>query len=278
MPTAALPDRLRPRPAEEVYSAALARWGIYARNGRGKTTFLSSIPEDIPTLVVSADAENVKPLRKKANIKVVKAEEWEDLDDVLSTARQFAAYAKQNGRTAALAFDTWSRIQGLCVNFIVGYKLVEPGKEADYMTQAPKLPKGFESWQQIGALMGTWLEYFCRLPLHLIFLMQELDRHPQNEKDILETTPALTPSALVRTMEALELVGRLYVELDNGKGDKIDLSEIEDGANRSINPGAREVRRMLVGYHPRYRCKGDTAALGYVIEDPTFSKLAATLA
>lgn len=267
-------SRLQPRPANEVYSSGLARWGIYGKNGVGKTTFLSTIPDDIPTLVASCDAENVKPLADKSNILVSKVSEWQDLDDILELARALEVRAKRSGVTACVAFDTWTRFQGYCMNHLSGFKLVEPGQEAKYILDAPRLPKGYETWQQIGSLMGTWLEYFSRLDVHLVFLLQELDRHPQHEADILVTEPVLTPSALARSFDSLEMVGRLYVDLQSGQD---VLSAIDDGAKRGINPNAKEVRRLLLGHHPRYRTKGDTKQLGYVVEEPTWEKLAVTL-
>lgn len=266
--------RLQPRPAEDVYSSALARWGIFGRNGVGKTTFLGTIPEDIPTLVASCDAENVKPLAGKPNVLVSKVSEWQDLDDILELARALEVRAKRSGVTACVAFDTWSRMQGMCMNHMAGFKLVEPGQEAKYILEAPRLPRGYEPWQQIGALMGTWMEYFMRLDVHLIFLLQEMDRHPQHEADILVTEPVLTPSALARCFDSLEMVGRLYVDLQSGKD---ILDAVDDGAKRGIDPNAKEVRRLLLGHHPRYRTKGDTKNLGYVVEEPTFDKLAVTL-
>lgn len=270
----AMLSRLQPRPAEAVYSSKLARWGIYGRNGVGKTTFLSTIPDDIPTLVASCDAENVKPLAGKSNILVSKVSEWQDLDDILELGRALEVRAKKSGVTACIAFDTWTRMQAMCLNHMAGFKLVEPGQEAKYILEAPRLPKGYEAWQQIGALMGTWLEYFERLDVHLIFLMQEVDKHPQHEADILVTEPILTPSALGRCFDSLELVGRLYVDLQSGKD---ILADVDDNAKRAIDPNAKEIRRLLVGHHPRYRTKGDTKQLGYVVEEPTFDKLAATL-
>jgi hypothetical protein len=205
---------------------------------------------------------------------VSKVSEWQDLDDILELARALEVRAKKNGVTACVAFDTWSRLQGMCMNHMAGFKVVEPGNEAKYILDAPRLPRGYEPWQQIGALMGTWLEYFGRLDVHLIFLMQEMDRHPQHEADILVTEPVLTPSALGRCFDSLEMVGRLYVELQTTQD---VLAAVDDGAKRGIDPHAKEVRRLLLGHHPRYRTKGDTQSLGYVVEEPTFEKLAATL-
>lgn len=263
-----LPERLRPRPAEDVVSAALARWGFYGLNGAGKSTLLASVK--VPGIVVSADTENVKPYRGNKHIQVVKVEEWEDLDDVLAVVRNMATVAQKNGVTPFVGFDTWTRMQGLVLNFLAGYPMVEPGKEADYMTRIPKLggQRGQDSrnlYQQAGALLSEWMSYFNRLPVHALFLFQEMTRRPEYDNDIIETSPALTPSALARAMDSLELVGRLYVETSQGDG------LVED--SREIRTDATEVRRLLIGKHPRYRTKGPTHVLGYTLENPTWDSL-----
>jgi len=104
---------------EDVVTSSLARWGIYSDNGVGKTTLISTIPRNKKVLVVSADQENVKPLRgHQDHIRVYKMSRWDELDDILRLLQ-----SKQNPFDVCV-FDTWSRIQGLCINHIVGYELV----------------------------------------------------------------------------------------------------------------------------------------------------------
>src|SRR6266487_3260913 len=96
---------------ENVASAGLAKIGIFGDNGSGKTTLLSTIPPSLPTLVVSADEENVDPLRGLDHVRVVKVTEWDQLRGVL----QFLAKDPKNP-FKVLAFDTWTRMQALAIN------------------------------------------------------------------------------------------------------------------------------------------------------------------
>lgn len=277
MAVAALPDRLIPRPARQWAQARFARWAIYGQNGRGKTTLIGSIPADRgPWLVVSSDRENVGPLKGKDHLMVVKPEDWEDLDDILRIAREGA----KAGKLAGMVFDTWTRWQAHAFNHILGYTAVDPNNDeqiAAFMLAGPKLPKNYDQWQQGGTLLAHWLDFFTALPLHTIFLCQEETLQPRLEQDILITQPLLRREAVNRLFESLSMVGRLYVELDDGKSGAISLDDVSDGVHRAINPNATEVRRLLIGYHPRYRTKGDTETLGYVVTEPTWEKLAATL-
>src|SRR5438128_12531556 len=103
--------------AEDVASSRLARIGLYADNGVGKTTFLTTVPGR--GLVVSADQENVKPLKGHADhIRIWKMNDWNDLDDILHLLQ---------GKDTPFewcAFDTWSRVQDMAINAVVGYELI----------------------------------------------------------------------------------------------------------------------------------------------------------
>lgn len=275
---------------EAVVSASYARWAIYGLNGTGKTTFLSSIPRSVgPVLVASVGVENVKPLLGHPHIQVVKIREWADLFELISNLRKGLEDPRvRSGEKPfwkVLAFDTWTRLQGVAAKSIAGWKPPTDIQDLQrVLMQAPKTPRGFEAWQQIGELSNQWIDYFEQLPIHLVFLFQEELRTPTagaGEKAIqtgpTKIGPMLTPAAVSGVMNSTELVGRLYVEID---GEEVDLDE--DGltwraAGRRINPAAKEVRRLLIGQHHLYRTKGPTARLGYVVTDPTWEKLAASL-
>lgn len=268
---------------EEVASSGLARWGLYADNGVGKTTLLASIPPEIRTLVVSADDENVKPLKGHSHIKVVKVSKWNDLADIF----QLFSKAYQDPDIISgkkpffrcLAFDTYTRIQRLAVNKVVGYELLKPGDEVQYIDRIPKLPQGWDGWQRVGALAEEWLRYFCRLPVHTIFVFQEQERFEKGEEGGSKIGPAMTPYALAGIKDALEIIGRMYVEVSAGSGGAPDpLVPAEKSVEgKKIHEDAKEVRKLLIGKHDRYITKGPTHKLGYVIDQPTWADLAKSL-
>lgn len=258
--------------AEDITSAGLARWGLYGENGVGKTTFLRSLcrcedgkpdPHCVPTLVVSADQENVKPLRGAKHIRVAKLDQWQQLKDVLLFVKSDKCPYK------ALAFDTWTRLQALAINMVIGYEPKTDEEVLKFIVSAPKIPRGFEAWQQVGALSAEWMRYFMRTPLHVIFLLQEQGKEEDGETKV---GPALTRSALVAAKESLELVGRLYVEQEGGS----DLN-LEETSTKGIDIGTKEVRKLLLGKHPRYFAKGPTHLLGYVVDNPDWPTLAKSL-
>lgn len=271
---------------DDVATAGLARWGIYGLNGSGKTSFIATIPPNIPTLVASADDENVDPLLGLKHLRVTKLSRWEDMADLLDFVDTGLASGKPFFK--CLVFDTWTRIQALAVNKLVGYDLIQPGQEVKYISRMPTLPKGWDAWQQAGALAGEWMRYFQRRRIHLIFLFQEQKREPkEHTMDIVEVGPALTPTALVHAKDTLKIIGRLYVAPQAGtngeqkEGDDLNLvltdSLSSPAALRRVDPNRQEQRMLLIGKHDLYFTKGDSRRLGYVVPEPTWGKLAVTL-
>jgi len=259
-------------PAEQIASAGLAKIGIFGDNGTGKTTLLSTIPPDLPTLVVSADEENVDPLRGFAHIRVKKIAEWDELRFIL----QFLAKSPKNP-FKVLAFDTWTRLQALAINQVTGYRVRSADEAMQFITQIPRTPKGYEAWQNVGALAAEWMRYFERLPMHVVFMMQVQNRRENREDPDDEGIigPALTPYALRSAKESLKMLGYLYVELEEPQASTNGeiILELEKKRSAVINPNVREVRRLLVGKHPRYATKGPTHKVGYVIEQPTWATI-----
>lgn len=252
---------LRP---EEIASAGLARLGIYAENGVGKTTFLSSIPQSVKTLVVSADQENIKPLVSLPHIRAVKISQWDDLDDI------YRVLASDKNPFQCVAFDTWTRMQGLALNKVArgNFNIEQAG---NFLKSPPPMGKGYDVWEKVGALAGDGMRMFLALPVHAVFLFQEDTRNLGKLEDLIQTGPALTPAALRVAREALEIVGRMYVVDEGKEAGEVDLTSGDD--IRAINPNRVDKRMLLIGKHDRFFSKGPTHKLGYVVENPTWEKL-----
>ncbi len=293
------------RPEDAVRADKLAI-GIYGDNGMGKTRFVSTIDPTIPTLVVSGSEEPLlKPLGGKSHIWSVSIQTWAELGEVYNLASTPGAppallemlkdsTEKDPGRKeviqarikdprfrskvepffGCIAIDTWTRLQALALAAITGQEPPEEGTEAEFISEAPRLPKGFDAWQKIGSLTAEWMRYFVRLPIHKVFLFQEQDRHPKFEGDgEVVTLPALTPAAIPTAKEILELLGRLYVVLEGGES-----AVLGDKQPKIVNLEPKEVRYLFIGKDGRYFAKGDTEAFGVrAIRDPDWGKIASVM-
>lgn len=261
------------------------RGGIFGRNGSGKTTFCSTIPEVDEVgirhrvLVASVDIENIRPYTKHKHYRVVKLSHWNDLLDLYEMVGESLG---TKAPVTDLPFDTWSRMQDLAIGKVTGYNPADPDKLRQYIERIPKRPQGWDGWGQVGALMNEWMANFNRLPVHVYYLVQENDRENRTD-NYTETGPRLTPEATRGLRDALEVIGRMYVVTDddspevstNGKADDLDVEAAKKGGvdskHRAINPDATEERRLFIGQHERYQTKGPTHILGRVIVNPTWT-------
>jgi hypothetical protein len=265
-------------PAERIQALTHVRLGIYGANGSGKTTFASTIPETERVLYVSVDDENIRPVARLKHFRVLKLRRWNDLLVI------YQALAHPQNKITTLVWDTWSRIQDLAVGKVTGYEPSDPAKLTQYIDKIPKSPANWQGWGQVGALCSEWQRNFNILPIHVIYLLQEQDRRREVEEDV-RTGPRLTPEALKGIRDSLEILGRLYVDLEapgaNGKVDAevpppvptLDLLSSPAQAAAQIDPDAKEVRRLFIGQHERYIAKGPTHVLGRVITDPNWDKI-----
>lgn len=261
---------LRP---EDIPAISHARAGIVAQNGVGKTFWAATIPEmdtrgqQHRVLYASVDIENLRAVLAHKHYRPVKLNLWNDLLDLYDLVVQ--SLAGKNPVTD-LVFDTWSRMQDLAVGKVTGYNPTDPDKLREYIDRIPKRPEGWNGWGQVGSLMNEWMANFNRLPVSTYWLLQEMNREERYD-ETLDTGPRLTPEAARGIKDALEIIGRMYVELEGEEVVQIEnLTEAPDTHNRRINEDAKEVRKLLVGKHERYFAKGPTHLLGRVITNPTW--------
>jgi len=267
-------------PPDKITALTHVRLGIYGANGSGKTTFASTIPDTERVLHISVDDENIRPVAHLKHFRVVKLRRWNDLLTI------YQALAAPGNPITVCVWDTWSRVQDLAVGKVCNYEPSDPARLAQYINSIPKNPHDWRGWGQVGALCSEWQRNFNLLPLHMVYLLQEQDRRREVEEDI-RTGPRLTPEALKGIRDSLEILGRLYVDLQapepssNGSradGEPIppplpDLLGPTDKHNAEIQANVREVRRLFIGQHDRYIAKGPTHILGRVISEPTWDRV-----
>jgi hypothetical protein len=255
---------------EEIVALTNLRAGIYGRNGVGKSTLGASI-QGINTLVVSVDDENIRPYVGKPNIRVAKIRRWRDVMDV------YDVVSSKRANIQALVWDTWSRVQDLALGHVCAYEPSDPAKLREYIERIPKSPQDWRGWNQVGALCSEWQRNFNMLPVHILYLMQENDRE-QRYDDSVQTGPRLTPYALTGIRDSVEILGRLYVDVETaptgGEAPEIPTIELEmDTHNTRIPETAQEVRKLFIGQHDRYLAKGPTHVLGRIVRNPTWQNL-----
>ena len=256
-------------PPDKIASLTHVRMGIYGPNGAGKTTLASTIPDTERVLFVSVDDENIRPVAHLKHFRVLKLRKWNDILMI------YQALAHGDSKITTLVWDTWSRVQDLAVGKVTGYEPADTSKLSQYINSIPRSPNGWAGWGQVGALCSEWQRNFNMLPMHVIYLLQEQDRRDQED---VKTGPRLTPEALKGIRDSLELLGRLYVDLEapgtNGSsGEPPPLNLLDSPQTDRIDPNVREIRRLFIGQHERYIAKGPTHILGRVIDNPSWARI-----
>jgi AAA domain len=254
-------------PTDQIKALTHVRLGIYGANGSGKTTFASTIPDRERVLYVSVDDENIRPVAHLRHFRVIKLRRWNDLLTI------YQALSHPSNKISVVCWDTWSRIQDLAVGKVTGYEPTDPKKLTQYINQIPRSPNGWAGWGQVGALCSEWQRNFNLLPIHMLYLLQEQDRRREVEDDV-KTGPRLTPEALKGIRDSLEILGRLYVDLEAPETPSTDgevPNFLAGPSSDRIDPNLRETRRLFIGQHERYIAKGPTHILGRVITDPTWA-------
>lgn len=293
---------LRP---EDIIQAQKTAIGVYGRNGTGKSTFAASIDPDIPTAVIYASGEpGLKVLIGKPHIWVLPVEgQWKELGEcydlisrpglspellavlqesvardpsrkevVTKRLKDPAVKDKREPFFGAVVVDTWTRLQALAIADVTGQEPPEPGKEAEFISKPVTGPRGSNTrqlWGNVGALVSEWQRYFVRLPMHKVFLYQEMTRDAREDDDSeSKTGPALTPQSAATACEILETFGRMYVTLEK------NLESPSGGSTKTLDTDAKEVRHLFIGQDDRYFGKGNTVLLGRTIREPTWKRIA----
>mgnify|MGYP001561773746 CR=1 FL=1 len=247
---------------EELVQASLARWGGYGRNGSGKTTFLTTIPPEERVLVISEEGQNIKPLLGYKHIRVAKIVQWDEVGEVYRLIRHLHENDEKNGEhkcPTVAAFDGWPI--RLMINKVTGAHL-EPGEEIEWLSRPPDIyPKNWDSWEDAAGLSNYGLLCYMRLPCHLMVWFDEDE--PKIDKGVIirKGGPLLPKQAQPGAKRYLELLGRLFAEIEN------------PGLDDVIPDTASERRRMLFGEHEIYYAKGPVHALGYSMANPTWTKM-----
>src|SRR5439155_18433896 len=141
---------------DQIPALTKVRLGIFARNGAGKTTFASTIPEVDETgarhrvLAASVDIENIRPYTTRKHYRVAKLTQWNDLLDLYEMV---LGSLSSKAPVTDVIFDTWSRNQDLAIGKVTGYNPTDPEKLRQYIERIPKRPQGWDGWGQVGALM-----------------------------------------------------------------------------------------------------------------------------
>jgi phage nucleotide-binding protein len=216
--------RKKIKPASEQFQHL--RMLVYGKPKKGKTTFGASGPK--PVLIVDCNELGTLSVRKFADVDVYPIETWTDIDLVY----WFLHNGDHDYQTVVI--DTLTSLASLCMKFVLGD---EASRDP---TRDPMVPDK-RAWGKVGQMMGTEILKFRNLPMNIVFLAQERRGYTEDEEEVPEVMPAVSPSVLNQLTPAVDIIGRLYVKevVSQGKG--------ANGKKTTVME-----RRMLIGDHEIY--------------------------
>lgn len=132
------------------------KMALYGRSGTGKTSFYSTFPKPLGTIICSGAGET-KSIRNVPDIQAVRIE----------SAEQFLALVeqqKQTGRFKTFALDHASGLQDIVLKQVLG---------RDVPQQMSWGFAGREEWGRVASIMKECLIQMLRLDCHVVIVAQE---------------------------------------------------------------------------------------------------------
>lgn len=223
---------------------------VYARNGKGKTTFGASGPKPI---IIDCNERGTYSVRKMKDVKVFKVETWTDVD----LAYWWLKTGDHDRQTVVI--DTVTSLATLCMKFVLG------DESSRDPTKDPEMPTK-RDWGKVGELMKTVIMNFRNLDMHVVFLAQERKSFVDDDSDEMpEIYPDLSASPRQVLTAQVNIIGRLFTK------------------NVVKKEGKKKVRtteyRMLLGNHDTYVTKVNVQDHGMpqVLVEPTIPKMLALM-
>lgn len=225
----------RTRPVAEQFQHL--RMLVYGKPKKGKTTFGASGPK--PIIIIDCNEQGTLSVRNFPEVDVYSVATWTDIDLV------FWWLNSGDHDYQTVVIDTLTSLASLCMKFVLGD---EASRDP---TKDPTMPSKRE-WGKVGQLMGTEILKFRNLPMNIIFLAQEKRGYTEDEEEVPEVMPAVSPSVLQTLTPAVDIIGRLYVK---------EVVTKRKGENGKIRSTTVMERRMLIGDHEIYTT-GDRSEAG----------------
>lgn len=233
---------------------------LYGKPGTGKTTLAASFPK--PVLIIDVGEKGTDSVRKMKNVKVMRAENWDEIDMLYWYLR------KEKHGFKTVVFDTMSQSQDMAIRKV----LEERGKAVD----DNEVVGGWgtmrkQDWGSVATLMKELFLGLKELPLNVVLIAHDrtfAGSDDDDEEGAIEPSvgPRLMPSVASTINAAVGVIGNTFIR-ERFKKTKIGKKVKEK----------REVKYCLrIGPHAYYVTKirkPKEIVPPAVIEEPTFEKI-----
>ena len=232
---------------------------VYARNGKGKTTFGASGPKPI---ILDCNEQGTPSIRHMKDVKVFHVNTWTDID----LAYWYLKAGKHDRLTVVI--DSITSLENLCMKFILGD---EASRDP---TRDPDTPDK-RAYGKHKELMQTIILQLRNLNMNVIFLAQERrEFQDEDSEEVPEVGPALGGQARGTLMDCVTIIGRMYTRPTVQK-----VKKKVKGKTKVKSIEVPDFRMLLVNDHELYVSKVNVQDHGLprVMRDPTIPKILASV-
>lgn len=205
----------RIKPASELIGPA--RILVYSRNKIGKTWFGGSSSR--PTLLIDCRDRGVETIALRKNVQVYPIDYYGEVEDLFWLIKT----GKMKKPPEIIVFDNMTMLASICMKGLLG----DLGR-----TQATKpLAPQWDQWNAVTQMLNNVVFEWSELPQTIVFLAQEQVKvvsnpegtEAENNQQIEEIGPSLSPAARSTLMGAVGTIGRLYVKEVPSKDDETKM-------------------------------------------------------
>lgn len=192
----------RIKPAKDLIGPA--RILAYSRNKIGKTHFAGSSTKR--TLLIDCRDRGVETIANRPNVMVYPIDHYPEIEDLFWLIRT----GRIKPVPEIIAFDNLTMLASIAMKDILG----DLGRTQATRPLAPQ----WDQWNEVTQKLNNVIFEWCELPQTIIFLAQERVRvvsnpegtEAENNQQIEEIGPDLSPAARSTLMGAVGTIGRLY--------------------------------------------------------------------
>jgi len=251
-------DRLGPMSVEDVGY----KINLYGRSGSGKTTFWSSFPKPIMTIICSGGVGSGElrsvPLDARKQIESVNLESSGELNELVE-------YAKDS-KFQTIVLDHASGLQDLVLKEVLELDEI-PAQLSWGIAQQ-------QDWGQVAVQMKERLRQLLNLQQHIVIVAQERDFTPSDDSDVIlpYVASALTPSVVGWLNPACDYICQTF------KRSKMEVKKSKIGGKvkeRVVDTGKIEYCLRVAPdatYTTKFRLPKGTVYPDCIV-DPTFEDI-----
>lgn len=213
------------------------KMNVYGRSGTGKTTFYSSFPKPLLTIICSG-AQETRSIYKVPGIDMVRLQEVEEFPLLME-------HVAECGKYKTVVLDHVTAFQDMVLKAILGLEILPAQTSWGLATQ--------QEYGQLGLQMKEYLRLMLDLPINTVMVAQEKAFNAEEQSELLlpNVASALTPTVTGWINTACDYIVQTFLR------EKVVMKPVKVGGkvvNKPVKVKGAEYC-LRVGPDPTYTTK-----------------------